>query len=91
MDEYLVVGIGFYTSKNNVAYRVLHLSQAFSDANYGVGSKTSQEFVKKDCVPDGLAVGDKIRLTYGRSFKGNAYVNGVHIVKEDVPTIQTKK
>lgn len=91
MDEYLIVGIGFYVSKNNVEYRILHLSQTFSDSKYGIGTKTSQEFIKKEYVPDGLSVGDKIRLSYGRSFKGSAYVNGVHIVSEDVPTIQTKK
>ncbi len=90
-DKYLVVGIGFYTSKKGVEYRVLHLSQVFTDAKYGIGSKTSQEFVKLENVPKGLKVGDSIRLTYGRSFKGEAYVNGVHIVSEDVPTVEVKK
>ncbi len=91
MDEYLVVGIGFYVSKNNTDYRVLHLSQAFTDSKYGIGAKTSQEFVKTDIAPKGLKPGDTVRLTYGRSFKGQAYVNGVHIVEGDVPTVEVKK
>lgn len=90
MDDFLVVGIGFYVSKNGKEYRILHLSQPFTDVKYGVGSKTSQEFISKQYIPDGLAVGDTVKLTYGRNFKGEAYVNGVHIVSEDVPTIQTK-
>lgn len=92
MDEILdVIGLGFYTSKNGVQYRIIHTTQAFTDSKYGIGLKTSQEFVKKDYCPAGLAPGCKIRFTYGRNFKGEAYVNGVHIVEEDVPTISTKK
>ena len=90
MDDFVVVGIGFYVSKTGKEYRILHLSQPFTDAKYGVGSKTSQEFISKQYIPDGLGVGDAVEFSYGRNFKGEAYVNGEHIVSEDVPTIQTK-
>lgn len=90
MGNFLVVGIGFYVSKSGKEYRILHLSQAFTDVKYGIGTKTSQEFISKQYIPEGLAVGDTVELAYGRNFKGEAYVNGVHIVSEDVPTIQTK-
>lgn len=90
MNEFIVVGIGFYTSKNGKEYRILNLSQAYNDAKYGVGAKVSQEFLSKQYIPEGLNVGDTVSLCYGRSFKGEAYVNGVSIVKEEIPTIQTK-
>lgn len=88
-DTFLVVGIECRTSKNSGnTYKMLHLSQPFSDVKYGVGSKTCVEYVSDKNIPQGLNIGDKVQLTYGRAFDGKAYVNGVHIVSEDVPTIQ---
>ncbi len=92
-DVFNLVGLGFYTSKNNVEYRTLQLTQQFNDSKYGIGFKVQQEFVKKDYCPDGLAPGHRVRFTYGKSFKGEAYVNGVFIVddKAEIPTVQVKK
>lgn len=87
-NEFNVVGIGFYISKKNVEYRVLNLMQSYEDAKYGVGSKVSQEFIKKDKFPDGLAVGDVVSLVYNRSFEGKAYVSGVEIVASEIPTVK---
>ena len=91
-NEFYVVGIECRTSKKSGnSYKMLHLSQPFTDVKYGVGSKTSVEYVSDKNVPQGLSVGDTVELSYGKGFDGNAYVNGVHIVKEDVPTIEVKK
>lgn len=90
--SYLVVGIECRTSKKSgKSYKMLHLSQPFTDVKYGIGSRTSVEYVPDDKIPQGLNVGNAVELTYGRGFDGKAYVNGVHIVSEDVPTIEVKK
>lgn len=92
-DLFNLVGLGFYTSKNGVEYRTLQLTQEYSDAKYGIGFKVQQEFVKKEVLPAGLKPGYRVRITYGKSFKGDAYVNGVLIVDDqaEIPTVQTKK
>lgn len=90
-DELLVVGIECRTSKKSGnSYKMLHLSQPFSDVKYGVGSRTSVEYCSDKNIPQGLKVGDIITLSYGRSFDGKAYVNGVHIVRgsDEIPTIK---
>lgn len=91
-DSYLVVGIEYRQSKAGKPYKMLHLSRPFSDSKYGIGSRTSVEYIgaSVDCPKD-LAVGDTVVLTYARGFDGKAYVNGVHTVEEDVPTVQVKK
>lgn len=89
--KYDVVGIEYRQSKAGKPYRMLHLSAPFTDAKYGVGSRTSVEYVSMENCPIELAVGDVVTLSYGRSFDGRAYVNGVRIVSEDVPTVQVKK
>ena len=91
-DSYLVVGIEYRQSKAGKPYKMLHLSRAFSDPKYGIGSRTSVEYVgaSADCPKD-LAVGDMVVLSYGRGFDGKAFVVGVHTVQEDVPTVQVKK
>lgn len=89
--SYLVVGIEYRKSKAGKPYKMLHLSSPFSDAKYGVGSRTSCEYVSGDNCPDEIKVGQSIELSYGRGFDGKAYVNGVHIVSGDVPTVEVKK
>lgn len=89
MNEFLVVGIESRTSKNGNSYRMLHLSQPFSDVKYGVGSKTSVEYVSEKNFPQGLNIGATVTLSYGRAFDGKAFVNGVSIVG-DIPTIDKK-
>lgn len=88
MNEYLVVGIEFRTSKKGETYHMLHLSQTFSDIKYGVGSRTSVEYIPKKAFPSNLNVGDNVQLVYGRSFDGKAYVTGVHVVGEEIPAIK---
>lgn len=88
---YEVVGIEYRQSKAGKPYRMLHLSTAFTDAKYGVGSRTSVEYVSMENCPKELSVGDVVTLSYGRSFDGRAYVNGVRIVSGDVPTVEVKK
>lgn len=92
MDDFIVVGIEFRISKNTgKSYKMLHLSQTFSDAKYGVGSRTSVEYCSNNNFPQNLKVGDKVQLSYGRAFDGKAYVNGVRIVESDeIPTIKNK-
>ncbi|MBE5941052.1 MAG: hypothetical protein E7264_00790 [Lachnospiraceae bacterium] len=90
-DNFIVVGIEYRQSKQGKPYRMLHLSQAFSDAKYGVGSRTSVEYVSLQNCPEELRVGNVVALSYGRSFDGRAYVNGVRIISADVPTIDVKK
>lgn len=92
-ENFLVVGIEFRTSqKSGKSYKMLHLSRPFSDAKYGIGTRTSVEYCSNENYPDGLKVGDTVTLTYGRGFDGKAYVNGVHIVESDeIPTINVKK
>ena len=88
-DTYLVVGIECRTSKNSGnTYKMLHLSQPFSDVKYGVGSKTCVEYVSDKNLPKGLKVNDTVRLSYGRAFDGKAYVSGAQIVTEDIPTVK---
>lgn len=90
--SFLIVGIECRTSKKSGnSYRMLHLSQPFTDVKYGIGSRTSIEYVSEKNIPQGLKVGDTVDLAYGRAFDGKAYVNGVHIVAEDVPPIEVKK
>ena len=90
--SYLVVGIECRTSKKSGnSYRMLHLSQPFTDVKYGVGSRTSVEYVSDKNIPEGLKIGDSVELGYGRAFDGKAYVNSVHIVEGDVPPIEVKK
>lgn len=90
-DTFLVVGIECRTAKSSGnTYKMLHLSQPFTDVKYGIGSKTSVEYVSDKNIPQGLNVGNTVKLTYGRAFDGKAYVNGVDIVSEDVPTVQVK-
>ena len=91
MDDFLIVGIESRTSKSGNSYKMLHLSQPFSDVKYGVGSKTSVEYVSEKNLPKGLKVGDCVKLSYGRAFDGKAYVNGVSVVSDgDIPTVQVK-
>ncbi|MBE5923523.1 MAG: hypothetical protein E7271_03510 [Lachnospiraceae bacterium] len=87
--SYLVVGIENRTSKKGDNYHLLHVSQPFTDVRYGVGSKTSVEYISNKYFPAGLGVGDTVEFSYGKSFDGKAYVNGVTI-SEDVPTIPKK-
>lgn len=91
--SYLVVGIEYrQNKKTGKPYKMLHLSQPFSDPKYGIGSKTLIEYVSAsvDCPAD-LSVGVTVELSYGKGFDDKAYVNGVHVVEGDVPTIQVKK
>lgn len=90
MNEFLVVGIEVRTSKSGNSYRMLHLSQPFMDVKYGVGSRTSVEYVSEKNLAKGLKVGDKVTLSYGRAFDGKAYVNGVTIIQDDIPTVEVK-
>lgn len=90
-NQFLVVGIEYRHSKAGKPYKMLHLSSAFSDPKYGVGSRTQVEYVSGQACPVDIAVGNTVTLTYGRGFDGKAYVNGVHIVEGDVPTVEVKK
>ena len=90
-NQFLVVGIEYRQSKAGKPYKMLHLSSAFSDPKYGVGSRTQVEYVSGNVCPADIAVGNSIELAYGRSYDGKAYVNGVHIVDGDVPTVEVKK
>lgn len=90
-NQFLVVGIEYRQSKAGKPYRMLHLSSAFSDPKYGVGSRTQVEYVSGQACPADIAVGNIVELAYGRGFDGKAYVNGVHIVAGDVPTVEVKK
>lgn len=90
-NSFLVVGIEYRQSKAGKPYRMLHLSAPFSDSKYGVGSRTSVEYVSMENCPKDLSVGDSVELGYGRSFDGRAYVNSVRIVLGDVPTVEVKK
>lgn len=86
-NEFKLLGIENRTSKNGKDYHILHLGQEFTDSKYGVGVKTSTEYLSNSNYPhDGLCVGDVVQLTYGRGFDGKAYVNGVHSV--DIPTVK---
>lgn len=90
--NYLVVGIEYrQNKKTGKPYKMLHLSQPFSDSKYGIGSRTSVEYLSSsvDCPAD-LTVGNLVELSYGKGFDDKAYVNGVHVVEEDIPTIQKK-
>lgn len=89
--SYIVVGIENRKSKAGKDYHMLHLSTGFTDPKYGVGSRTSVEYISNENYPAGLKVGDSVELNYGRGFDGKAYVNGVRILSEDVPTVQVKK
>lgn len=90
MNDYLVVGIEFRQSKAGKSYKMLHLSRTFTDAKYGVGSRTSVEYISGDKCPSNLSVGDTVQLSYGRGFDGKAYVNGVTILSEAIPTVEVK-
>ncbi|MDE6626079.1 MAG: hypothetical protein K2K56_06895 [Lachnospiraceae bacterium] len=89
--SFLVVGIENRTSKAGKSYHMLHLSSPFTDPKYGIGSRTSVEYVSNENYPKELSVGDTVELNYGRGFDGKAYVNGVNIIKEDIPTVDVKK
>ena len=78
-------------SVGNIRRKMLHLSSAFTDPKYGVGSRTQVEYVSAEACPVDIAVGNTVTLTYGRGFDSKAYVNGVHIVAGDVPTVEVKK
>lgn len=85
----MVVGIECRTSKKSGnSYKMLHVSEPFTDIKYGVGSRTSVEYCAEKYLPQGLQIGDTVEFSYGRAFDGSAYVNGVHIVQEDVPTVK---
>lgn len=84
MDEFLIVGIESRTSKSGNAYKMLHLSQPFSDLKYGVGSRTSVEYVSEKHLPQGLRVGDCVKLGYGRAYDGKAYVNSVTVLESPI-------
>ena len=90
-NQFLVVGIEFRKSKAGKAYKMLHLSSAFSDAKYGIGTRTQVEYVSDSICPAELKTGQLVELSFGRGFDGKAYVNGVHIVAGDVPTVEVKK
>lgn len=90
-NQFLVVGIEYRQSKKGKPYKRLHLSSAFTDPKYGVGSRTQVEYVSAEACPVDIAVGNTVTLTYGRGFDSKAYVNGVHIVAGDVPTVEVKK
>lgn len=90
-NQFLVVGIEYRQSKKGKPYKMLHLSSAFTDPKYGVGSRTQVEYVSNEACPVDIAVGNTVTLTYGRGFDGKAYVNGVHVVVGDVPTVEVKK
>ena len=87
--EFMIVGIESRTSKSGNSYKMLHLSQPFSDVKYGVGSRTSVEYVSEKNIPKELHIGDSVKLSYGRAFDGKAYVNGVFVV-DDIPTVKSK-
>lgn len=91
MDNFMVVGIEYRQSKAGKPYKMLHLSRPFTDSKYGVGSRTSVEYVSNEKCPADIKVGDNVELSYGRSFDGKAYVNGVRVLSEDVPTVEIKK
>lgn len=80
-DERKVVGIGYRTSKAGKPYYMLQLTAPFSDEKYGIGEQVFSEYVTAKNYPAGLMVGDIVELTYGRGFDGQAYVNGVHVVR----------
>ncbi len=87
MKYYELVGIENRQSKNGTSYHMLHLVQDFTDPKYGVGKRCSVEYLSNKYYPDeGLHVGDIVELTYGRSFDGKAYINGVHSV--EIPTVK---
>lgn len=90
-ESFVVVGIEYRKSKAGKPYRMLHLTRPFSDSKYGVGLRTFCEYVSGDLCPADIAVGQSVILSYGRGFNDKAYVNGVHIVPGDVPTVEVKK
>lgn len=86
---YAVIGIENRTSKKGDSYHLLHVTVPFTDTKYGVGCKTSIEYISNKAYPKGLKVGDNIEFDYGKSYDGKAYVSGARIVG-DIPTIETK-
>lgn len=90
-NEFIIVGIESRQSKAGKPYKMLHLSTPFTDSKYGVGSRTSVEYVSNENCPSDISIGSVVELSYGRSYDGRAYVNGVRVVSGDVPTIDVKK
>lgn len=87
-NSFLVVGIERRKSSGSgKLYKVLHLSQSFSDPKYGEGARVSTEYCPGDVCPDNVRVGNTVTLLYNRGYDGKAYVDGVRI-EGPIPTVK---